>query len=181
MKFAAFLFLSAILLCAPAGAQTGNLVRHPATAEDRRPNDPKVPDAYAVTAKFDRIVVMRIKNKADLLRGMEQLVRKEGIKDAVILSGIGSLRGYHVHNVASRDYPVDDVFTRAPTTPANLNAMNGYIVNGQIHCHVTMAVGDKAAAISGHLEPGTEVLTFAIVTVGVLDKPLGRVDDQTYR
>jgi predicted DNA-binding protein with PD1-like motif len=59
--------------------------------------------------------------------------------------------------------------------------MNGYIVNGKIHCHITMAVGDKGMAVSGHLEPGTEILTFAIVTVGVLDKPLGRVDDQTYR
>jgi predicted DNA-binding protein with PD1-like motif len=45
-----------------------------------------------------------------------------------------------------------------------------------------MALGDAVGTtISGHLEKGTEVLTFAIVTVGVLNTDLGRVDDQTYR
>jgi hypothetical protein len=46
---------------------------------------------------------------------------------------------------------------------------------------VTLATADKA--FGGHLEPGTEVFTFAIVTIGVLnDKAdLSRVDDKTYR
>ena len=176
MKFAAILAFA--LLALPASAQ---VVRHPATAEDLRPNDPKVPDGYAITGKFDRIVVMRLKFKTDLLHGMEKLVAEQHIKDAVILSGIGSLRGYVVHNVASRDYPPADVFTHAPDTAADLIGMNGLIVNGKIHAHIMMAVGAKANGYAGHLEPGTEVLTYAIVTVGVLDKPLGRVDDQNYR
>jgi hypothetical protein len=44
-----------------------------------------------------------------------------------------------------------------------------------------MAVNDGRDTVSGHLEPGCEVLTFAIVTVGVLDVPLGRVQEQNYR
>jgi len=31
------------------------------------------------------------------------------------------------------------------------------------------------------LEKGSEVLTFAVVTLGVLNTDLGRVDDATYR
>jgi predicted DNA-binding protein with PD1-like motif len=173
--------LLALLLAAPAAALTVHTVRKPATREDQRPNDPKVPDAYAITAKFDRIVVMRIKNKADLLTGMEKLVKSEKIRNGVILSGIGSLRGYSVHNVASRDYPVADVFTADPKAPADLIGVNGLIVNGVIHAHVMMAIGEKAQSYAGHLEKGSEVLTFAIITVGVLDKDLGRVDDATYR
>ena len=45
--------------------------------------------------------------------------------------------------------------------------MNGYIVNGVIHAHIILALGDnKGTTVSGHLEKGTEVLTFAVVTVG---------------
>ena len=166
----------------PAAAKvTVRTERHVPSKEDLRPNDPKVPDAYALTGKFDRIVVMRMKYKSDLLHGMEALVKKENIRNGVILSGIGSLRGYSVHNVASRDYPAADVFTKDPDMPADLIGMNGLIVDGKIHAHIMMGIGDKALAYAGHLEPGSEVLTYAIVTVGVLDKSLGRVDDATYR
>jgi len=173
--------LIALLLCPPLAA-TAQIARHPATPEDARPNDPKVPDSYAISGRFDRILVLRAKNKTDLLTQMEKQVKQQNIKNAVILSGIGSVRGYRVHNVAGRDYPVPDMFVSAPNTPADLIGMNGYIVNGVIHAHVIMALGDKTGTtISGHLEKGTEVLTFAVVTVGVLNTDLGRVDDLTYR
>jgi hypothetical protein len=36
--------------------------------------------------------------------------------------------------------------------------------------------------MAGHLEPGTEVFTFVVVTIGVMNEvDLGRVDDKTYR
>jgi hypothetical protein len=59
--------------------------------------------------------------------------------------------------------------------------MNGYVIDGRIHAHMTMANAEHA--FGGHLEPGTEVFTFAIVTVGVFDDgvDLSRCDDKTYR
>jgi predicted DNA-binding protein with PD1-like motif len=173
-------FLSLLVLMPmPAAAQ---IRRHAATAEDARPNDPKVPDSYVLSGKFDRILVLRAKNKTDLLTEMEKQVKAQNIKNAVILAGIGSLRGWSVHNVAGRDYPVPDMFTKNPNQPVDLIGMQGYINNGVIHAHVIMAAGDKAGTtISGHLEKGSEVLTFAVVTLGVLDFGLGRVDDATYR
>jgi predicted DNA-binding protein with PD1-like motif len=179
MKLSAFLVPVFLLTPLPLQAQ---IVRHPATPEDQRPNDPKVPSSYALNGRFDRILVLRMKFKTDLLTEMEKQVKQQNIRNAVILSGIGSVRGYRVHNVAGRDYPVPDMFVSAPNTPADLIGMNGYIVNGKIHAHVIMALGDTTATtISGHLEKGTEVLTFAVVTVGILNTDLGRVDDATYR
>ena len=179
MKLSTSLLL--FFLALPLGA-AAQIARHPATPEDSRPNDPKVPDSYALSGRFDRILVLRMKFKTDLLTEMEKQVKQQHIKNAVILSGIGSVRGYRVHNVAGRDYPVPDMFVSAPGTPADLIGMNGYIVNGVIHAHVILALGDKTATtISGHLEKGTEVLTFAVVTLGVLNTDLGRVDDLTYR
>jgi uncharacterized protein len=179
MKLSAIVALSLLALTLPAAAQ---IQRHPATKEDARPNDPKVPDSYVLSGRFDKILVLRAKNKTDLLTEMEKQVKAQNIKNAVILSGIGSVRGYRLHNVAGRDYPVPDMFFSAPNTPADFIAMNGYVNNGVIHAHVVLALGDnKGTTVSGHLEKGTEVLTFAVVTLGVLNTDLGRVDDATYR
>ena len=178
MKYLIPIALS-VALASPAAAQ---LVRHPATKDDARPNDPKVPDSYVLSGKFDRVLVIRAKNKTDLLTEMEKQVKAQNIRNAVILSGIGSVRGYRFHNVAGRDYPVPDMFVSAPNTPADFIGMNGYIVNGVIHAHIILALGDdKGTTLSGHLEKGTEVLTFAIVTIGVMNADLGRIDDATYR
>jgi predicted DNA-binding protein with PD1-like motif len=178
MKLAVLVALS-LLASLPAAAQ---IVRKPATAEDRRANDSKVPDSYVLNGRFDRILVLRAKNKTDLLTEMEKQVKAQSIKNAVILSGIGSVRGYRFHNVAGRDYPVPDRFVSAPNTPADFIGMNGYIVNGVIHAHIILALGDdKGTTLSGHLEKGTEVLTFAIVTIGVMNTDLGRIDDAMYR
>jgi predicted DNA-binding protein with PD1-like motif len=59
--------------------------------------------------------------------------------------------------------------------------MNGYVIDGKLHAHITLANPDKA--FGGHLEPGTTVFTFAIVTLGVLgdDTDLRQVDDKSYR
>ena len=59
--------------------------------------------------------------------------------------------------------------------------MNGYVINGRLHAHMTLANPDKA--FGGHLEPGSTVFTFAIVTLGILEDgiDISKVDDKTYR
>jgi predicted DNA-binding protein with PD1-like motif len=58
--------------------------------------------------------------------------------------------------------------------------MNGYIIDGRIHAHMTLATPDRT--IAGHLEPGNEVFTFLVVTVGVMNgTDLNKIDDKTYR
>ena len=155
-----------------------NAAKNP--AEDARPNSPKVPDVYAISGHFDRIVVLRFKYKTDLLAGLKQMVRQEHIRNGVILGAVGSVRGYELHQVSNRTFPSHITFEKNPTQPADLVSMNGYIINGRLHPHVTLALPDKA--IAGHLEPGTQVFTFAVVTIGVMnDADLSRVDDSHYR
>jgi predicted DNA-binding protein with PD1-like motif len=152
----------------------------PNPADDAKENSSAVPDVYAITGHFDRIVVLRFKYKADLLAGMQQMVKQEHIQNGVILSGAGSVRGYQMHQVSNRTMPSHDTFVKNPTQPADLVSMNGYIINGRVHAHMTLGIPDKAMA--GHLEPGTTVFTFAIITIGVMnDADLSRVDDKTYR
>jgi len=105
----------------------------------------------------------------------------EGIENAVILAAAGSVRGYHLHSVINREFPSENVYFKDPTHPADIVSINGYVIDGRIHAHITLA--DEEKAFGGHLEPGTDVFTFAVVTLGVFapEVSLDRVDDKTYR
>jgi predicted DNA-binding protein with PD1-like motif len=168
-----------MLMLAPAfAAQT--ITTTPTAPSDSKPNDPAVPDVYATTGQFERVVVMRMKFGTDLLADIQKSVAEEHIKNGIILTGIGSVRGYRVHQVYNRDLPTKNIFTAEPNTPADLDSVSGYVINGKVHAHMVLGTGDKT--IAGHLEPGTEVFTYAVVTVGVLSGvDLSRVEDKGYR
>ena len=165
-----------------AAQQTRKEVVKPTTPkDDSKPNSASVPDVYGINGKFDRVVVFRFKYQADLLAGIEKMVKEQKIRNAVILSGIGSVRNYHVHAVSNRTFPSKDMFVQDPTAPADVLGMSGYIINGQVHAHITLATPEKA--FGGHLEPGTNVFTFVAMTMGVFGDgvDLSRIDDKTYR
>ena len=172
-----------LLTAAVSAAQiTQTVVTKPTTPEqDSKPNSDKVPDAYAIEGQFERIVVLRFKHKVDLLATFEDMVKKHNIRNAVILSGTGSVRNYHIHSVSNRVFPSENIYTKNPTEPADLVSMNGYVIDGRIHAHMTLT--DENHAFGGHLEPGTNVFTFAIITLGVFKDgvDLSKIDDKTYR
>lgn len=176
------LFLLALsLLPLPAQRTRVEITKPTTPKDDAKPNSPEVPDVYAVPGKFDRVVVLRFKYDTDLLAGIEKMVKEQNIKHAVFLSGVGSLRGYHVHSVSNRTFPSKNVFWKDPTSPADIISVNGYVIDGKVHAHMTLSTGDKA--FGGHIEPGNSVFTFAILTLGILDSgaDLSRMDDKTYR
>ncbi|MGE5326659.1 MAG: PPC domain-containing DNA-binding protein [Deltaproteobacteria bacterium] len=150
-------------------------------AQDTRPNSNQVPDVSAIHAHLERIVVLRFKHNTDLLAGLKEMVKQEKIKNAVILSGFGSVRNFQVHQVGNRDLPPKDVFIKNPSAPADILGMSGFVMDGRVHPHITLANGDKA--FGGHLEPDTTVFTFAVVTLGVLDDGIDftKIDDWNYR
>jgi predicted DNA-binding protein with PD1-like motif len=178
--------LAATTLLAAHSALLAQETRHvarnssPDPKDDTKQNSPSVPDAYALTGRFDRIVVIRLKNRANLLEGMKKVVAEQHIQNGVILSAIGSLRGYEVHAISNRDLPTEDTFVKNPTQPVDLVSMNGYVINGRIHAHMTLATPDKV--IAGHVEEGNEVYTYAIVTIGVMNGTnLDKIDNKGYR
>ena len=153
----------------------------PNPADDAKGLSTKVPDVYGVSTQFDRVVVLRFKFGTDLLAGLEKMVKQEKIKNAVILSAFGSVRGYQVHQVSNRDFPSKNMYVQNPTLPADIIGMSGFVMDGKLHPHITLAIPEKS--FGGHLEPGTSVFTFAVVTLGVLPANLdfNRLDDRSYR
>ncbi|HEY1497240.1 MAG TPA: DUF296 domain-containing protein, partial [Candidatus Solibacter sp.] len=81
-------------------------------ADDAKALSDKVPDVYAISTQFDRVVILRFKFGTDLLAGLQKMVKQENIKNAVILSGAGSVRGYQIHQVSNRDFPSKNMFVK---------------------------------------------------------------------
>src|SRR5437016_11024511 len=79
-------------------------------AEDSKTNSSAAPDVYGLSGQFDRVLVLRFKYQTDLLAGLDKMVKEQKIHNAVILAGIGSVRGYHVHTVSNGTFPSRNVY-----------------------------------------------------------------------
>jgi predicted DNA-binding protein with PD1-like motif len=174
------MMLLTLLATAATAQQTRREVTNPGP-RDAAPLDPKVPDVYAVPTQFERVLIFRFKFQTDLLDGLQRMIKENHVENGVILSAFGSVTGYQVHQVSNRTFPSKDMFTADPTMPADIVGMSGFVLNGRLHPHISLATPDKG--FGGHLEPGTKVFTFAVVTVGVLPAglDLSKLDDKNYR
>ncbi|MEJ2055857.1 MAG: DNA-binding protein [Calditrichaceae bacterium] len=139
-----------------------------------------VPSPLTFNTQFERIVIARMTFGTDLLKGLQDAVKKEKIRSAVILTGIGSLTSYHLHSINKTTLPPDNIFYK-DEGPYDLLTVTGYVINGRVHAHITVTNDEQA--IGGHLEPDTKVYKFGIVTLGVLDDyvDLNRLDDTNWR
>jgi predicted DNA-binding protein with PD1-like motif len=180
MKYVLLLLTIALAL---AAQETRREVTNasPNPADDTKALSERVPDVYAIRSQFERVLVLRFKFDTDLLAGLEKMVKQEKIKNAVILSAFGSVRGYQVHQVSNRGFPSKNMYVKDPTMPADILGMSGFVMNGQLHPHISLAIPEKA--FGGHLEPGTSVFTFAVVTLGILPDNIdfSKLDDKSYR
>lgn len=122
---------------------------------------------------FNGFVVIRLNPGDDILASLQEAARQNSIQNAVILSGVGSVISHHYHVVASRVNPPKEDFTKEDKASDIVN-INGFVINGRIHAHIIHS--DKDKAFGGHLEPGVKVLTFAIITLALVDYDLDKFD-----
>ena len=181
MLFRCVLTFALTALAAWPQMKKTEVIKATTPADDAKGLNTAVPDAVSVSAKFDRVVIVRFKHQADILAGLEQQVKAQKIKNAVILNGVGSVMAVHYHVVSNRGFPSKNTYLEDPAKSADIVNVSGFVINGKVHPHFTMADADKA--FGGHLESGTKAFTFAIITLGVLPDgvDLGRFDDKTWR
>ena len=127
---------------------------------------------------FDRVPInnlcfIRLNPGDDVLLSLRETVEKHEIKNAVILSGVGSTTSHHYHVVASANMPPGNIFTKGDK-PSDIVSINGIIINGRIHAHIIHT--DKDIAYGGHLEEGVKVLTFSVITLAEVDKNFDKWD-----
>jgi predicted DNA-binding protein with PD1-like motif len=148
---------------------------------DSKPNSKEVPEVVSIPTQFERVVILRMKFETEMLSALERAVKENKIVNGVILSGYGSVRNWQVHQVSNRTLPSKNMFVKDPSAPADIAWMSGMVLNGRLHPHIVLSNPDKA--FGGHLEPETNVFTFAVVTIGVLPAKLdlSKLDDKNWR
>lgn len=113
-----------------------------------------------------KVLAIRLNPGDDILASLEEVRRREGIHSAVILSGVGSVSSYHYHVVGTRVIPPENLFEKGDAALDIVN-INGMMLDGRVHAHIVFS--DTKTALGGHLEPGCRVLTFAVITLAVIE------------
>lgn len=98
-----------------------------------------------------KIHVLRVDPGEDLLRTIEEFLKGANIQQAVVVGGYGTLTTYHLHWVTHTRIPADTYLERGEGG-IELLSMNGLVVGGEPHIHMTLST--PAGAFGGHLEPG---------------------------
>lgn len=107
-------------------------------------------------AKINRIIMVRMDIEEDLVTCLEQAVQEHGIKNGVILNGIGAIHFYRGH--------ADQTFEGLK----DLNSLSGIIMDGKVHAHFTASFNDQVVA--GHALPGgCKINFFGVACIAELD------------
>ena len=125
---------------------------------------------------FGRIVVLNLQRGEKVLETIREQLKEAGIKNAVVLSAIGSLQKAVFRRVTGFDRePVDEFVTLED--PIELASLQGVVIDGEPHFH--MVVSDLNQTYTGHLEEGTTVVYLSEISLAeIKGLTLKRVKDE---
>jgi len=112
-----------------------------------------------------RIIMVRINPGDDILLGLRQAVKEHGVKNAIVMTGFGSVRHSHFHVVMSNDLPPAESYPKS-AQPLDIVAVGGMIIDSRVHAHIDFS--DERNGFGGHLEEGCLALTFTVVALADL-------------
>jgi len=115
---------------------------------------------------YKNFFFVRLHEDEDLLLSLRQAVAENGVKNAVILMGMGSVKRYHYHVVDTAVNPPGERYPQSDS-PADIVNINGIVVDGRVHAHITLT--DSKVAFGGHLEQGCPVLTFSVIALAEIE------------
>ena len=119
---------------------------------------------YFVSEGAPRIILAIFERDDFLLEGLQEVVHKEGIETATIVSGIGSLQRANIHTFARFGFPPEEKYQTFDGA-LEIGSLQGTVLGGEVHAHVTFYHWGSGASLVGHLDPGTQVAYMAEVTL----------------
>lgn len=99
----------------------------------------------------EKIHILRVDPEEDLLLSVRQFLAESGLRQAVVMSGYGTLAAYSLHWVEHNHIPTNNLF-RKGEGGIEILAMNGLVVDGRPHIH--MALSNPQGGFGGHMEEG---------------------------
>ena len=104
---------------------------------------------HFISNKIGRTVVLKLEEGDMVLESIDKLCKKENIKNAVIVSGTGTLSQARVHRISSLECPPAQAVDTIDNTPLELASLDGFIADGNLHIHCVLGSPDHVWA--GHL------------------------------
>jgi len=131
--------------------------------------------------RIDRIVMGKLRMNIDLLQGIEELVKAEGVRTGVILSGVGALKKATFRNlkVLPPDFKIENHHRLylVLEQPMEIVSLTGWIATGEdggaeVHAHFSAStvVEDRVVTLGGHLVPGTLTSVKVVIAIGVVEE-----------
>ena len=126
------------------------------------------------------IVMGKLKMDVDLLEGIQELAKKEGVRTGVILSAAGALRKAIFRNL--KILPPDLKIEKHHRLyleleqPMEIVSLTGWMATKEdgeleVHAHFSAStvMEDKVVTLGGHLIPGVITSVKVVVVIGVIE------------
>ena len=119
-----------------------------------------------LSTKIKDVRIVRFDGDTDLLLELRKYVSANKIKNAAILNGIGSSKSCSYHVVATSDPWPPNIYVKEQKA-LDIVSLQGFVLDGRVHAHIIFS--DEKTSFGGHLEEGVILLTFGIITLGIVD------------
>ncbi len=103
---------------------------------------------YFVSKTTPRTILIMFDRDDLLLEGLQEVVKKEQIDTATITGGIGSLQRVHLHTITTTAVQVGEKYWNF-TGPIELASVQGSVIGGDAHAHISVLTGIVKPFISG--------------------------------
>lgn len=101
------------------------------------------------------VYFVNIDKGEDLLGTMQDFVNKVGIRQGVILCGLGVQDGCNIYEVIDYNYPEGKHYEKIEG-PVEVCVIQGNVVEGEVHMHSVLST--ENGVWGGHVEPGNKTL-----------------------
>ena len=118
---------------------------------------------YFDKAKLGRTIILRLDQGDYVLESILEVLKKTGITDGYVVSGIGTLDYCVLHMVTTTGYPPVEYYPKWRDEPLELVSIDGIIANGQPHLHTV--ISNKEKVFAGHMEPGCRILYLGEIVI----------------
>ena len=119
-----------------------------------------------------KAVIIELERGEPLIEGICKELEKEGIKNAIIGSAVGSIQKLAYHRPTDMGQAANDELLIAEA-PMEVGSLTGSVIDGVAHFHIVAIAPD--AVYGGHVEEGTEVMyLLELVMIELLNCDLER-------
>ena len=131
--------------------------------------------------QMNRIVMGKLGVDIDLLQGIEELVKREGVRTGVILSGIGALKKATFRNlkILPPDFKIEKhhrLYLELEQ-PMEIVSLTGWMAtreDGEVEVHAHFSAStvmeDRVVTLGGHLVSGTLTSIKVVIVMGVVEE-----------